>query len=309
MPPSSEIETRNALIAALICYGLWGVMPLLFMGMANAGFTAPEILAQRALWSAPFAAALVVAAGQTDQVRRVLTAPSTLGWLALSAAMIIVNWGVYVWATTHLHTLEASLGYYINPLLSMVAGMVLFRERIDRWGWVAIGSATVGVVLQTLALGRPPWLSLIIAVSFASYGVIRKRVAADAQTGLFVECLLMLPLGAALLIWLDHAGQAVGFAAPAHWAWSASSGLATVLPLVLFAWSARRLPLSTLGFLQFLAPTLQFAIGVASGEPLTPLRIASFVFIWAGAGIFALAALWRRRAERLAIRTTVDAAR
>jgi chloramphenicol-sensitive protein RarD len=115
-------------------------------------------------------------------------------------------------------------------------------------------------------------------------------------------------VGAVILIWLAQAGQVVGYTGGAHWAWSVSSGLATVLPLALFAWSARRLPLSTLGFLQFLAPTLQFAIGVASGEALTPLRVASFAFIWAGAVVFALAALWRRRAERQAIKTVIDAA-
>jgi chloramphenicol-sensitive protein RarD len=301
-------ETRNALIAGLVCYTAWGVFPLLFMAMARTGFTAPEILAQRGLWAVVFAAALVALSGQSAQVRRVLATPATVGWLALSTAMILINWGAYVWATTHQHTIEASLGYYINPLINMVAGMVLFREKIDRWGWIAIGSAAVGVLLQTLALGRAPWLSLGIALTFAAYGVIRKRVAADAQTGLFVECLMMVPVGLILLVWLGRTGQAVGFATPAHWAWSISSGLATVLPLALFAWSARRLPLSTIGFLQFLAPTLQFAIGVASGEALTPLRIASFVFIWAGAVVFALAALWRKRAERQAIRTAVDAA-
>ncbi|CAN5257380.1 EamA family transporter RarD [soil metagenome] len=305
--PAPASETRNALIAATVCYTAWGVFPLLFMAMARTGFTAGEILAHRALWALLFATILVVASGQFAQARRVLTTPATLGWLALSTTMILINWAAYVWATTRHHTLEASLGYYINPLLNMVAGMVLFRERIDRWGWVAIGMAAIGVVLQTLALGRAPWLSILIALSFAAYGVIRKKVAADAQTGLFVECLLMIPFGAALLIWLGHAGQAVGFASPAHWAWSISSGLATVLPLALFAWSARRLPLSTIGFLQFLAPTLQFAIGVASGEALTPLRIASFVFIWTGAGVFAFSALWKKRAERLAIKTTVDA--
>jgi len=303
--PAAATETRNALIAGLVCYTAWGVFPLLFMAMARSGFTAGEILAQRGLWAVLFAAALVMLSGQSAQVRRVLTNPRTLGWLALSTAMILINWGAYVWATTNHHTLEASLGYYINPLINMVAGMVLFRERIDRWGWVAIGSAAVGVLLQTLALGRAPWLSILIALTFAAYGVIRKRVAADAQTGLFVECLMMIPVAAAILIWLGQAGQAVGFAGASHWAWSISSGLATVLPLALFAWSARRLPLSTLGFLQFLAPTLQFAIGVASGEALTPLRIASFVFIWAGALIFALAALWRRRAAKLAVAAVV----
>lgn len=305
-PPTAALsETRNALIAGVACYMVWGFLPLLFMGMAKLGFSAPEILAHRALWSVIFAGVIVLLARQGAQVRRVLTSPRTMGWLALSTALIVLNWGAYVWATTHQHTIEASLGYYINPLLNMVAGMVLFREKIDRWGWVAIGAAAVGVVLQAIALGRAPWLSLFIALSFASYAVIRKRVQADAQTGLFVECLLMLPFGAAALVWMSQTGQSVGFASPVHWAWAVACGLITVLPLVLFSWSARRLPLSIIGFLQFLAPTIQFGIGVVSGEPLTPLRIASFVFIWTGAAIFVAAMLARRRAEELSDQATI----
>lgn len=291
----------RAVGTAIACYTLWGVMPLLFMAMAGVGFSAPEILAHRALWSVLFAGVLVLLAGQVGQARRVLASPRVLGWLALSTALIAVNWGVYVWATTTHHTLEASLGYYINPLLNMAAGMVLFRERIDRWGWTAIGLAAVGVVFQTLALGRPPWLSLILALSFAAYGVIRKRVPADAQTGLFVECLLLLPFGAAFVIWAGQMGQTVGFSSPQHLLWAIASGPATVLPLSLFAWSARRLPLSTIGFIQFLAPTLQFAIGVMAGEAMTPLRAVSFAFIWAGAGVFALGAVFRSRAARRAV--------
>lgn len=295
---SAPAPDGRALAAAVACYGLWGFMPLLFMAMAAHGFGAPEILAHRAVWSVLFAGALVLLAGQAVQARRALLTPRTLGWLALSTALIAANWSVYVWATTHHATLEASLGYYINPLLNMAAGAVLFRERIDRWGKIAIALAAVGVLIQTAALGRPPWLSLILAFSFAGYGVIRKRVAADAQTGLFIECLLMLPFGLLLLTWLGAHGQAAGFGSLGQWLWALSSGPATVLPLALFAWSARRLPLSTIGFIQFLAPTLQFACGVWTGEPLTPLRILSFVFIWAGAGVFALAAWRRSRAAR-----------
>ncbi|QYF86615.1 EamA family transporter RarD [Brevundimonas sp. PAMC22021] len=296
---SAAAPDGRAVTTAVACYGLWGFMPLLFMAMAANGFGAPEILAHRAVWSVLFAGALVLLAGQAMQARRALATPKTVGWLALSTLLIAANWSVYVWATTHHATLEASLGYYINPLLNMAAGAVLFRERIDRWGKIAIALAAIGVLIQTAALGRPPWLSLILAFSFAGYGVIRKRVAADAQTGLFIECLLMLPFGLVLLGWLGAHGQAAGFQSVEQWLWALSSGPATVVPLALFAWSARRLPLSTIGFIQFLAPTLQFACGVWTGEPLTPLRMLSFVFIWAGAGVFALAAWRRSRAARL----------
>ena len=294
-------QGRAALASAFGCYVLWGLMPLLFMGQHAAGFDAPEILAHRALWAVLVAGLLVWMAGQGAQVAAVFRSPKTLGWLAFSTVLIGINWGVYVWATTHQATLEASLGYYINPLLNMVVGLWLFREKIDRFGWVAIGLAAVGVAFQAVALGRPPWISLILAVSFATYGVIRKRVPVDAQAGLLIECLLLAPFGLAWVLWLAHTGAGVGFDSPGHVAWALLNGPATVLPLALFAWSARRLPLSTIGFIQFLAPTLQFAVGVWSGEALTPLRIASFAFIWGGAAVFAAGALLRRRAERRAL--------
>jgi len=300
----APVDARPALISAVGCYLIWGFMPLLFMGQASAGFDAFEILAHRALWSVVFAGGLVWLAGQSPTVRAALRQPRTLAWLALSTVLIAINWGGYVWATTHGATLEASLGYYINPLLNMVVGLWLFREKIDRWGWVAIGLAAVGVLFQALALGRPPWISLLLAFSFASYGIIRKRVPIEAQAGLLIECLFLVPFGIAWVVWLAWTGQGVAFDDPTHLGWAMLNGPVTVLPLALFAWSARRLPLSTLGFVQFLAPTLQFAIGVWSGEALTPLRIASFAFIWTGAAVFAAAAWYRSRAARQALTGT-----
>jgi len=306
MTALSSDNPRAALFSAFGCYVLWGLMPLLFMGQHAAGFDALEILAHRTVWAAPVAALLVLAAKQGGQVAAVFRDPRTLGWLALSTVLIGTNWGVYVWATTHQATLEASLGYYINPLLNMVVGLWLFRERIDRFGWIAVGLAAVGVLLQALALGRPPWISLILAVSFATYGVIRKRVPVEAQAGLLVECLLLAPFGVVWLLWLAQTGQGVAFDDPVHWLWALANGPATVLPLALFAWAARRMPLSTLGFIQFLAPTLQFAVGVWAGEALTPLRVVSFAFIWGGAAVFAAGALWRRRAERRALAASAE---
>ena len=299
-------QGRAALLSAFGCYVLWGVMPLLFMGQAAAGFDALEILAHRALWAVAVAGLLVFLAKQGGQVLAVFTSPKTLAWLAFSTVLIGVNWGIYVWATTHHATLEASLGYYINPLLNMVVGLWLFREKIDKWGWVAIGLAGIGVAFQTAALGRPPWISLVLAFSFASYGVIRKRVPIDAQAGLLVECLLLVPFGLAWVLWLQHIGGGVAFDSPVNTLWALANGPATVLPLALFAWSARRLPLSTIGFIQFLAPTLQFAVGVWAGEALTPLRIISFAFIWGGAGVFAAAAFFRHRAAREALKRAAE---
>jgi len=307
MPVSTGPDQgRAALLSAFGCYTLWGVMPLLFMGQAAAGFDALEILAHRALWAVPVAGLLVWLARQGGQVLAVLASPKTLAWLVFSTVLIGVNWGVYVWATTHGATLEASLGYYINPLLNMVVGLWLFREKIDRWGWIAIGLAAVGVLFQALALGRPPWISIILAISFATYGVIRKRVPIDAQAGLLVECLLLVPFGLAWVLWLQNTGAGVAFDTPGNTLWALANGPATVLPLALFAWSARRLPLSTIGFIQFLAPTLQFMVGVWAGEALTPLRVLSFAFIWGGAAVFAAAAWLRVRAARLALKDAAE---
>lgn len=306
MPSAPPVAPRAALVSAFGCYIMWGFMPLLFMGQGALGFDSLEILAHRALWSVAVAGLLVFLAKQGGQVRAAFASPKTLGWLTASTLLIGVNWGLYVWATTHHATLEASLGYYINPLLNMVVGLWLFREKIDKWGWVAIGLAAVGVAFQTAALGRPPWISIVLAISFASYGVIRKRVPIDAQAGLLVECLLLVPFGLAWVLWLQHTGAGVAFDSPVNTLWALANGPATVLPLALFAWSARRLPLSTIGFIQFLAPTLQFAVGVATGEALTPLRIISFAFIWGGAGVFAAAAIFRHRAAREALKRSAE---
>jgi chloramphenicol-sensitive protein RarD len=293
-------QARAPFLSALGCYVIWGFMPLLFMGQAAFGFTSLEILSHRALWSVLFAGCLVLLASQSVQVRTALSQPRTLAWLVLATVLIAANWGVYVWATTHQATLEASLGYYINPLLNMVVGLWLFRERIDRWGWVAIGLAAVGVLFQALALGRPPWISLILAFSFGAYGVIKKRVPVEAQAGLFIECLILLPFGIAYVVWLQASGLGHGFSSLEGFGWALLNGPATFLPLALFAFAARRMPLSTMGFIQFLAPTLQFCVGLATGEHFTVLRGVSFAFIWLGAGVFAAAALLRARAARRA---------
>jgi len=220
---------RAALVSAFGCYVMWGFMPLLFMGQGALGFDALEILAHRALWAVAIAGLLVLLAKQGGQVRAAFASPTTLGWLTLSTLLIGVNWGLYVWATTHHATLEASLGYYINPLLNMVVGLWLFREKIDKWGWVAIGLAAIGVAFQTAALGRPPWISIILAISFASYGVIRKRVPIDAQAGLLVECLLLVPFGLAWVLWLQHTGAGAAFDSPVNTLWALANGPATVL--------------------------------------------------------------------------------
>lgn len=301
-------SARAALVAGVACYVLWGLSPLVYQPMGRAGADAWEIMGHRALWALFWAGGLVWLAGQSQQLRRVLASPRTLAWLTASTLLIAFNWGVFVWAVNNGRTLETSLGYYLNPLFNMALGAWLFRERISRLGYVAIALAAVGVLLQGVALGHLPYVSLALAVSFAAYGVIRKRVEADAQTGLFVECLIMAPLGLAWLVWIQAQGAGHFFDSGTAAFWLFMAGPITVGPLVLFAWAARRMPLSTIGFIQFIAPTLSFTIGVLQGEPFTVTRGVSFAFIWGGAAVFLFAAMHRARAARRALKDAAEPA-
>jgi chloramphenicol-sensitive protein RarD len=286
-------EARTALIAGVGCYLLWGVLPLYFHLLSVLGVGSWEMIAHRTLWAAPWAFMAVLLAKQGGQVLAVLRQPKTLLILACSTAAIFTNWSIYVFAVNAGHVIETSLGYYINPLMNMAAGALLFRERISREGAIAIGLAAIGVAIQTAALGHLPLISLGVAFSFCAYAILRKQVKADAQTGLFIECAYLAVPGLLYVLHLQSTGAG-------HFGTSAGvttllliAGPATVVPLALFAWSARRMPLSAMGFLQFIAPTLQFLIGVILGEAFTPMRALSFVFIWAGVAVFAYGA-WKR---------------
>jgi chloramphenicol-sensitive protein RarD len=300
-------ESRLALTAGLGCYLIWGIVPLVFQAMGKLGVSSWEILANRTVWAVPMALVFVLAAKQVREVLAALRTPRTMGWLALSAALIAANWAIYIWAVNSGRVLETSLGYYINPLLAMAAGALIFHERIDRLGAVAIALAAAGVLVQAVAIGGLPMVSLALAFSFGGYGVVRKRVTASAQAGLLIECLLLVGPGLAYVLWLQQEGLGHLGATPAATAWLLACGPITAVPLVLFSWAARRIQLSTLGFLQFIGPTIAFVIGVAQGESFTPLRAASFVFIWGGAAVFAFAA-WRRSRPELRATALVEPA-
>ena len=292
---------RSAVLAGAATYVIWGLVPLVFQAIGRAGPGPWEILSHRVLWGALATAALLVARRGLAPLGRVLSNPRTLGLLSLSAVLIAINWGLFIWAVNSGRTLQTSLGYYITPLISMAAGALIFRERIDRYLGVAMGLAAVGVVVQAFAGAHVPWVALAIAFSFGGYGVVRKRVEADAQPGFLVECLVLLIPAAIYLGWLGARGEGhFGVTATAT-VWLVAAGPITALPLVLFAWAARRLPLSLMGFLQFLSPTISLVIGVMEGEPFSALRALSFLFIWAGAAVYVLGMASRARAARPAL--------
>lgn len=296
-----ERANSTAVSAGLLCYLIWGFVPLAFQVIGKLGVGPWETLAQRTIWSAPTALVFVLLASQWSQVVGLLKKPRVLAWLALSAALIAANWVVFIAAVTHGRVLEASLGYYINPLINMAAGALLFRERIDRIGIAAMVLATIGVLVQTVALGHVPLVSLTLAASFGAYGIVRKQIAADAQTGLFIECLILALPGLAFVLWLESQGQGHFTQSGETMAWLVASGPITAVPLVLFSWAARRIPLSLMGFFQFIAPTIGFLIGVSQGEAFTLLRALSFAFIWGGAAVFTYGAWRRSRAIREAV--------
>jgi chloramphenicol-sensitive protein RarD len=284
---ATELKTKDAAIAAGVgAYLIWGFVPLVMQAAAHAGPGPWEVLAHRIVWGAVAAAIFVAFARQWRGLARALSERKTMALLLASSALIGLNWLVYIWAVNDGRVMQTSLGYYISPLVSMAAGALVFREKLSRLAILAIGLAVIGVAVQAAALGRLPFTSLTLAASFGGYGIVRKYVAADAQTGLLIECLLLVPACLIYILWLEAHGAGHFFAGPGALFWLIAAGPVTAAPLALFAWAARRMPLSALGFLQFLAPTISFIIAVAQGEAFTPLNALAFGLIWLGAAVF-----------------------
>lgn len=286
-------DARAGLWAAAAAYGIWGLLPLY---LKLVGFASPwEVLAQRIVWSLPFAAVAVWAFRAWADTRKAATDPAALPWLFASAALISVNWGVYVWAVANDRVIEASLAYFLTPIVQVAAGVLLFREPLSRMQAGALALATLGVVVQGVALGEPPWVALVLCLTWSSYGLIRKKAPAPATGGLLIETAILALPALGLLWWLSGTPQGVAIDdGPTQGVLLALTGLATAAPLMLFAFGARRLRMTTIGLLQFIAPTLQFFTGLAFGEAFTPLRGVSFALIWLGLALF-LADAWRHR--------------
>ncbi len=291
-------DVRDGFAAALLAYLIWGFLPVYFKAVGSVD--ALEVLTHRVIWAIPFGAIILTARRQWPEIRRALTHRIMLGWLAVAALFIALNWFIYIWAIHDERIFETSLGYYINPLTNMLVGVVYFGERLRRLQLLAVVLAAAGVVILTVSGGAVPWVALLLALTFTVYATIRKKVVIGGMPGLFIETSLLMPFALGWLIWLGANGQAaIGGSDPVLTFWLVMAGPITALPLLMFTLAARRLPLTTIGFMQFLAPTLQFGTGVYYGELLTTAHMICFVCIWAAVLIFSFDAFRSGRRERL----------
>jgi chloramphenicol-sensitive protein RarD len=271
-------DTRDGVISALICYLIWGLLPIYFVFVSA---VAPlEVLLHRIVWAVPFGALIIFSRRQWPEVKRALTHRAMFFWLAVAAMFIAINWYVYIYAI------------HINPLVYVLVGVMFLGERLRLLQIAAVVLATIGVLVLTFSGGQFPTIALTLAFSFSVYGVIRKRIVIGAMPGLFVETILLLPIAMAWLGWMIYTGQsAFGSEGVGITTLLVLAGPITVVPLLFFALAARRLPLSTIGFMQFLAPTLQFCVGLYYGEQLSVAHVICFACIWVAVILFSTDAL------------------
>ena len=287
-------DTRNGVVAALSAYLLWGFLPILFRLLEPAG--AVLIVAERTLWSLVLLAVVIAFAGGFSEVRAVLSDGRRLRVIGLSALLLAGNWLLYVWAVETGQVLEASFGYFINPLVNVAIGMVLLGERQNRMQTIAIAIAAVAILIQAAGLGNVPFIALGLALSFGFYGFIRKTAQAGPATGLFAETIMVAPFAMAYVAF-DIATRGVGVHAdPMQMLLLILTGPATAVPLLLFAYGVRRLRLTTIGMFQYLAPSIQFLVAILLfGEELNPLRLLSFGLIWLSLMVFSWDSYRQRR--------------
>lgn len=276
----------------------WGLAPLYWRLLE--GVPALELLAHRIVWAVPLLAMLVAASGSWNQVSSALGSPRTRGVLVLTTALIAANWFTFLYSIVVGKVLQASLGYYLTPLVNVLLGMLFLRERLRTWQLAALLVAGSGVGILVARLGELPWISLVLAISWGFYALLRKRVDAGPMTGLAIETTLLFPFALALLVRFEIVGHAAfGHAGLVPTALLVLAGAVTVLPLLWFTRGARAVTLTTLGFLQFLAPTCQFLLAVfAFGEPFGPSQLAAFGLIWAGLALYSVEGYRHHRATR-----------
>nr|WP_196830840.1 EamA family transporter RarD [Frigoribacterium sp. CG_9.8] len=282
-PRSPQQSTeRSGVVMAVVAYALWGILPLYFLLLQPAG--AFEIVALRILFSLVFCALIITVTRKWPALIAILRQPRIVFTMGLAAVFIYVNWQVYVYATLDGKVIEASLGYFINPIVTILLGVIFLRERLRMPQWIAVGTSVLAVVVLAVNYGALPWVSLVLAFSFGFYGLIKKRVgpAVDAVSGLTLETAWLVPVALVQLAVVGtSAGLTFGTVSLAHTVLLASTGVITAVPLLLFAAAARRLPLVYLGLTQYLAPVLQFIVGVfVLGENMPPARWIGFALVW-----------------------------
>jgi chloramphenicol-sensitive protein RarD len=290
-------ERRLGVVSGLGAYALWGLFPLYFPLLEPAGGV--EIVAHRVLWSLVVLAILLTVVRRWSLVRAAVVDRHTLVVLSGAAVFIAANWLVFVYGVNSGHVVETSLGYFINPLVSVVLGVVVFSERLRPTQWAAVAIAAVAVAVLTVDYGRPPWIALSLAATFALYGLMKKLVRVEAAPGLFLEtALVALPAAVVLGVLHAHGTGTFGHAGLLNALLLAGSGIATAIPLLLFAAAARRIPLSTIGLLQYLTPSMQLIIGVfVYGEPMPPARLVGFAIVWLALAVFTVDSLRHARSE------------
>ncbi|HEY2929993.1 EamA family transporter RarD [Piscinibacter sp.] len=280
------------LVYAALAYTLWGLFPLYFRQVADV--PAFEIVVHRSVWALVFVMLVLAAMHRWAWLGRTLRRPLQLGLFALSALLLSSNWLIYVWAVNNHRVIDSSLGYFINPLVSVVLGYAVLHERLRRLQWAAVALAAFGVLWLTVQAGQLPWIALLLAGSFGLYGLMRKTASLGALEGLALETLLLAPLALGLLTWWTLKGtSALSTGDASLIGWLILAGPLTAVPLLLFAAGARRLTLATLGLLQYIAPTLQFGLGVwLYREPFDSARLVGFAFIWAALAIYSAEGWW-----------------
>ncbi|HET7745876.1 MAG TPA: EamA family transporter RarD [Vicinamibacteria bacterium] len=296
-PPGPPRPSARGLAYGIAAYGLWGFMPIYIKSVRSVG--ALEVLCHRVAWAFLFLVALLWAQRQFGVLRALLRDGRTMRVLAAAAGLIAVNWLGYIWAVFSGRILESSLGYYINPLVNVLLGVVVLGERLERPVKAAVAIAALGVLWLTVQAGHVPWIALLLATSFGLYGLMRKMAPVGAVAGLAVETAVLLPLGLGYLGWSSLRGTAAFLGGrPAIDGLLVLAGPVTAIPLLFFSGAARRLPLSTLGFLQYLSPTLQLLLAAfVYGEPFDRSRAVTFGFIWTALVVFAIHSARRGRPE------------
>ncbi|MFD1660993.1 EamA family transporter RarD [Streptomyces caeni] len=307
MTGKSKGERRTGLLNGFAAYGMWGLVPLFWPLLKPAG--AMEILAHRMVWSLGLVALALLVLRRWSWAGELLRQPRRLGLIAVAAAVITVNWGVYIWSVNAGHVVEASLGYFINPLVTIAMGVLILKERLRPAQWVAVAVGLAAVLVLTIGYGRPPWISLCLAFSFATYGLVKKKVNLGGLESLAAETAVQFVPALVYLLWLSARGDSTFTSqGPGHAALLAATGLVTALPLVCFGAAAIRVPLSTIGLLQYLAPVFQFLLGILYfHEEMPPERWTGFALVWLALSLLTGDALRTARRTARTLRPGVGA--